>query len=144
MSIYCTYLTTYFGSKLPMFYIGSTSVEKVKSGYHGSVMSKDYKSIYESELKQNPQLFKTKILRTFYIRGDAFDHEAKLQRFYKVDKSNMYFNKAIAKRKFNMQGLKHSDETKCKMRKSHQGKNFTQEHKDNLNKTKIGRKHRSE
>lgn len=43
---YCVYHTTYIGNKLPPNYIGSTSVEKIKKGYYGSVKSKSYKSIW--------------------------------------------------------------------------------------------------
>jgi hypothetical protein len=35
------YRTEYFGSKLPKYYIGSSSVAKVESGYKGSVCSKN-------------------------------------------------------------------------------------------------------
>ena len=49
-TIYCTYLTIYSGNKLPTFYIGSTSVEKIEQGYRGSVSSKRYQSIWEKEL----------------------------------------------------------------------------------------------
>ena len=63
-NIYCTYLTIYKGNKLPPFYIGSTSVDKINTGYHGTVSSKKYKDIYKQELITNPQIFKTKILTT--------------------------------------------------------------------------------
>jgi hypothetical protein len=53
-TIYCTYLTIYSGNKLPPFYIGSTSVNRISNGYHGSVSSKRYKSIWLEELKTNP------------------------------------------------------------------------------------------
>lgn len=55
-TIYCTYLTTYFGNKLPMFYIGSTSVSKIKNGYRGSVSSKQYKTVWMKELKENQKI----------------------------------------------------------------------------------------
>jgi hypothetical protein len=37
MSIYCVYLTCYRGNKLPPFYIGYSTIEKVKDGYKGTV-----------------------------------------------------------------------------------------------------------
>lgn len=46
---YCVYVTTYLGKKLPPFYIGSTSVDNLKNGYKGSVMSKKYKNIWKGE-----------------------------------------------------------------------------------------------
>lgn len=128
MSIYCTYLTTYFGSKLPMFYIGSTSVHKVlNENYRGSVSSKKYKDTYKSELKQNPQLFKTKILRTFDSRNEAISHELKLQKYLNMPKSPMYINLTYANGKFGMDitgknnpfyGKQHSSKTKIKISKS--------------------------
>ena len=48
--MYCVYLTTYFGAKLPMFYIGSSTVSRVNSGYRGSVSSKSYKEIWNNEI----------------------------------------------------------------------------------------------
>lgn len=44
-SIYCTYLTIYSGSKLPPFYMGSSSLKRIQAGYKGSVKSKLYKNI---------------------------------------------------------------------------------------------------
>ena len=57
--MYCVYLTTYKGNKLPPFYIGSTQVVQVERGYHGSVRSKKYEMMWKSELINNPHLFKT-------------------------------------------------------------------------------------
>lgn len=150
MSIYCTYLTIYSGSKLPPFYIGSSSVDKVKSGYHGSVKSRKYKSIYELELKQNPHLFKTKILRTFGIRTEATSSEYKLQKNLKVVKSSMYFNESLASPKGyfgrdvlgknnNMYGKTHSIESIMKMSNNRIGKySITVEHREKLNKSRKG------
>jgi hypothetical protein len=39
--MYCVYLTIYKGNNLPPFYIGSTSIDKIDGGYHGSVMSEE-------------------------------------------------------------------------------------------------------
>lgn len=33
--LYCTYLTSYFGNKLPPFYIGYTTVANINRGYRG-------------------------------------------------------------------------------------------------------------
>jgi hypothetical protein len=35
--MFAVYLTSYKGNKLPPFYIGSSSVSALNSGYHGSV-----------------------------------------------------------------------------------------------------------
>jgi len=96
MSIYCTYLTVYFGNKLPMFYIGSSFVVKINNGYHGSVSSKKYKSIWQSESKNNPHLFKTKIISYHNTRKSATEKELFLQKKMNVVKSTMYINESFA------------------------------------------------
>jgi hypothetical protein len=96
MSIYCVYLTTYKGSKLPPFYIGSSSVEKVNNGYHGSVCSIEYKSIWKQELIENPQLFETKIISTHDDRKEATLREREFQKKVDAVKSPLYINKSYA------------------------------------------------
>ena len=109
MNIYCTYLTIYCGNKLPPFYIGSTSIIKVDSGYHGSVKSKKYKDIWESELVENAKLFKTIILTKHHERKDATKRECLFQNSLKVVTSPMYINQAIAQKNFTT-GLNQSEE----------------------------------
>jgi NUMOD3 motif len=96
MNIYCTYLTSYFGNKLPLFYIGSTSVEKILKGYRGSVSSKKYKQIWKKELKENPHLFKTKIISKHQTKKEAMLKEQFFHKQLKVNVSPLYTNKAIA------------------------------------------------
>ena len=122
--MYCVYLTIYSGNKLPPFYIGSTSVEKVNSGYHGSVKSREYKYIYMNELKMNPNLFKTKIISLCKKRDDAFTREKILQKKLDVINNPLYMNRAIAGKGYNTSGSnngfygkKHTEETLAKMRK---------------------------
>ena len=91
-SIYCTYLTTYSGNKLPMFYIGSTSITKIRNGYKGSVSSKEYKQIWEKELKENPHLFKTKIITLHSDRKLATEKENYFHIKMNVVKSTLYLN----------------------------------------------------
>ena len=93
---YCTYVTFYSGNKLPPFYIGSTSVDKIEKGYRGSVKSKRWKQIYESEIKTNPQLFRSEIIETFSERQSALNHELELQRSNDVVKSHWFFNESFA------------------------------------------------
>jgi hypothetical protein len=99
-NIYCTYLTTYSGDKLPPLYIGSTSVEKINKGYHGSVESKKYKEIWLSELSENPHLFQTKILTTHSTREEALEEEVRYQLEHDVVRSPEYINMAVANKKF--------------------------------------------
>jgi hypothetical protein len=96
MSIYCTYITTYSGDKMPPFYIGSTSKKKIDNGYYGSICSKEYKEIWKNELKFSPHLFTTQILELFETRIEAYTHERQLHIEHDVVKSELYINKTIA------------------------------------------------
>lgn len=96
MSIYCTYLTIYKGSKLPPFYIGSTSIKNIEHGYRGSVKSKKYKNIWKEELNNNPFLFSTKIISTHISKQDALLKEYNFQVSLGVMNSPMYINEAVA------------------------------------------------
>ena len=97
MNIYCTYLTIYLGNKLPPFYIGSSTIDRINSGYRGSVSSKKYKIIWESELKLNPHLFQTKIISTHQTSKEARQKEMFFHEQLKVVKSEMYVNLSIAR-----------------------------------------------
>lgn len=101
-SLYCVYLTIYRGNKLPPFYIGSTSLAKVSTGYHGSVSSKEYGKIWKQELRDNPDQFKTIILSEHSTRAAAFDHEEYLQKARKVVINPMYINRSYANAKFTL------------------------------------------
>jgi hypothetical protein len=84
------------GNKLPMFYIGSTSLFKIEKGYKGSVSSKQYKSLWKTELKNNPELFKTKVISIHTDRKSATEKENMLHRKLSVVKNVLYVNKAMA------------------------------------------------
>lgn len=94
--MYCTYLTIYFGHKLPRRYIGSSSVEKVLNGYNGSVSSIKWKSLYDEEQKENKHLFKTRILTIHLTDSVAREMEKQLHIKYDVVASPLYFNESIA------------------------------------------------
>ncbi len=93
---YCCYLTIYLGKLLPPFYLGSTSVKKINDNYHGSASSKKWSKKYQQELKNNPKLFKTIILRTTKTRKVAMGIELFLQKKNNVVNSNFFFNEAYA------------------------------------------------
>lgn len=95
-NIYCTYVTFYSGDKLPPFYIGSTSIKKIASGYHGSVCSKKWKQIYKNEIENNPSLFDTEIINTFTNRQEALADELELQKSNDAVKSSWFFNESFA------------------------------------------------
>ena len=94
--MYCTYLTTYSGNKLPPFYIGYSTVEKVNSGYMGSVTSRNYKDIWLKEKNERSYLFKTFIISVHSDIKEAQEKEKYLQRHFKVRMNPMYINKSIA------------------------------------------------
>ncbi len=94
---YCVYLTIYGGKLLPPFYIGSTYIDNIiKNNYHGSVASKKYKKIYEQELNDNPDKFRTIILRSTVTRRMASRVEYYIQRKNKVVRNNFFFNVSYA------------------------------------------------
>lgn len=149
MSIYCVYLTCYRGNKLPPFYIGYSTIEKVENGYKGTVKSQRYKALYQQELKDNPHLFKTHIISRCSSRKDALDREAAIQRHFRVHTNPMYINLAISNEKFFVE--KHTDEYKERHRKIFIGRVLTEDWKrkiGNGNRGKVRsvefRKHISE
>ena len=163
--MYCVYLTTYFGNKLPPFYIGSASIDRINKGYHGTVSSKRYKSIWAKELADNPQLFSTRIICQFVSRKDALEKEKKLQMLLSAVQNGLYINQAYAcpngffgrdvKGENNpMYGKSLSDKSKGRISSAHTGKLLTDSHKDNIKRyqqqywssenSKQHRKYRSE
>lgn len=108
-NIYCTYVTTYLGNKLPPFYIGSSSVERVNSGYRGSIKSKKWSGIFYNELKENPHLFFTEIIKTFDDKKSAVEYELQLQIANDVVKSKWFFNESLA-RDFGWHGMNNKGE----------------------------------
>jgi hypothetical protein len=94
---YCVYLTTYRGNKLPMFYIGSASIDKINCGYNGSVASAEYRELWQQERKDRPHLFKTVVISTHRTRDEAYQKEGKLHTALNVAASPMYINRTIAR-----------------------------------------------
>jgi hypothetical protein len=96
--IYVVYLTTYIGTKLPPYYIGSTSLYNIThKNYIGSVNSKRYKNLFIEESKLNSHLFKTEIISTHKSRKDALEAELAEQIKRDVVKSPEYINLSFAK-----------------------------------------------
>lgn len=93
---YYVYHTTYSGDKLPANYIGSSSVDKVNKNYHGSVASKEYKTIWKSELKEHPELFKTEIISYHDTRSEASYKEYQMQKIFNVVQNPIFINMAYA------------------------------------------------
>jgi hypothetical protein len=152
--MYAVYLTIYSGKRLPPLYIGSTSIEKIKNGYYGSVVSKKYKLIFKEELKQHPELFNIKILSTHDTRKKAIEFELYLQKYFDVVKSDLFFNEAfasingmfgrdVAGENNPMFGKKHNQITKQIIREKRGNEkryNITDKHKEIISKTHKGKK----
>ena len=93
---YVVYLTMYSGSLLPKFYIGSSNISKVNNGYNGTVKSKRYSKIFNSEQKQNKGLFKTRVLSFHKLRKEALEEELRIQQKHKVVENINYINESYA------------------------------------------------
>ena len=138
-AIYVVYFTTYSGALLPPFYIGSTSMARITKGYHGSVTSAKYATLWKSEIKHHPELFQTRIVSEHETRSEALLEEQRLHLELDVVNHPLFINQAIAglhprnsgkgrkmsdKTKDALQasrlGSHHTEETKAKMRKSHE------------------------
>lgn len=141
---FCVYLTIYSGNLLPPFYIGYSQVLKVERGYRGSVSSKEYRKLWKSE---NESLFKTKILKTFRTRQEAFQYEKKLIALLNAHKNPLYVNRALypnlgkpfIKRHQIHVGRKRSLETRRKLSQSLTGKRWSEERKRAFSESTKGR-----
>lgn len=122
MKQFCTYLTVYQGNLLPPFYIGSTSIERIKNGYRGTVASSKYKQLWRDENKHNPQLFRTYIISTHDFREEAADKESFLQKQLNVRFNHLYSNLAQWHGGHVKYGHKQTKETRDKISKTRIGK----------------------
>lgn len=112
--MFVTYLTVYSGEKLPPFYIGSTTEERLAKGYHGSIRSVKYRAIWEQEIIDHPELFETRILTSHDAREDSLIKEEEIQKMFDAVKSPLFTNMAYARGGFINPGS-FSDETRAKM-----------------------------
>jgi len=94
--LYCVYLTTYAGTKLPKFYVGSSSIKNVENGYKGSVSSKEFRAIWLTELTSHPELFSTQIISKHATREEALLAERDYQLVNNVVRNENFINKALA------------------------------------------------
>jgi hypothetical protein len=136
--MYCTYLTVYSGNKLPPFYIGHSSISKVESGYHGTVLSKKYKSIYDAELLEHPELFKTIQLTKHKTKKEAHTKEKQFLKHFNAKHNPMFFNMNNADGAPSFKGFKHSAKTKARMRNKHKGKKFSTESRQKMSLSRTG------
>jgi hypothetical protein len=138
---------------MPPFYIGYTKTEKVlNENYNGTVKSKAYKKIWNSERKENPHLFITKILSHHKTRKEAHSREVFIQKHLNVAKNPLYINRAISNEKFYRKPgeYSHSEETKAKIGKANsiirkgkpapnKGKPMSEARKKHLSELNIGK-----
>jgi hypothetical protein len=133
MDIYCVYLTIYSGNLLPPFYIGFSKLENIAKGYHGSVVSKRYRDIWEKELIKHPEHFKSIILTTHPTRRAANERESSFQKSLNAARNPLYTNRAHGARFFNTKGYKMSEETRKVYRKPKSA-----DHRANISKGRMG------
>jgi hypothetical protein len=143
---YVVYHTTYFGDKFPANYIGSTSIDKIQQGYKGSVSSKEYKSVWQSELKTNPHLFSIEIISYHDTRSDATYKELQIQKLFNIVKNPLFVNKSYAQPN-GFFGMRNSGTTASMYGKTswnkdkspwNKGKSLTKEHKIKLSEANKG------
>jgi len=100
--MYCVYFTIYKGSRLPPFYVGSTKIAKIARGYHGSVSSALWGSIWKQEIRENPHLFMTLIIpgQIRHTAAEILDLELAWQQAFDVVEDISFINQAFAKSGF--------------------------------------------
>ena len=103
MGIYCTYLTVYTGNKLPPFYVGCSTLARIKQGYHGSVSSKKYKTIWKEELLNHSERFRSVVLTTHKTKEAAIEREHKFHIALQVASHPLYINQTQNKQPLNFQ-----------------------------------------
>lgn len=137
--MYCIYLTVYGGDLMPHFYVGSTSIKNISKGYHGSVSSQEWKSIWKQELKDHPELFVTLIIHHLHneTRNEALELEKQWQKVFDAVTCNMFSNRAYATGQFFNSG--HSEKTKTKIGKGHKGTTHSDEAKAKMSLAKKGK-----
>jgi len=90
---WCVYVITYSGDKLPPFYVGYVGLDRIlNEGYHGSVCSQKYEALWKSELKENPHLFRRKILRSFKTQKEAIRFEGEFLSHFGAGTSRLFVN----------------------------------------------------
>lgn len=141
--MYCVYLTVYRGNLMPRCYIGHSTVVRVNSGYRGSVLSKAYREIWKRELKDNPQLFKTRMLSIWGTREDASKEEVRIQKKYSVHNNPRFINRHINAESFFSGGTPVSQETKDKISKTKASHPYKHppEVIERIRQARLGKKH---
>lgn len=148
---WCVYVVVYSGTalnhdgeRLHPFYIGFKNMKQMlTTDYCGSVMSIQWRKIWELEQLFNPHLFKRKIIRTFETKTEANNFEkeflihfdAKNHSFF-VNKANGYLSGRVFGCKVGPQSPEHIEKRASKLR----GKPRDEETKLKISQTSTGRK----
>ena len=94
----CVYVISYsgfavneYGERLPPFYIGSRYTNLMEN-YYGSLTSKRWSKIWRKESRENPHLFKRRIIKTFDTRKEASDYEEEILKRFNAARSDFFVN----------------------------------------------------
>lgn len=123
INLHCVYITIYSGDIftpkykhtpiMPYLYIGSTTLQNILlRNYHGSVSSKKYKSIWNQERINNPDLFKTYILAFVDTSNNARQLEGEFHIINDVKNNPKYLNMVHANEWYEWDGSDESLVTK--------------------------------
>ena len=108
------------------FSVPEEFIDKIEKGYNGSVKSKKYRIIWESERRHNRNLFKTIILKTFSSKLEATESEEKLQKYFSVHRNPMYINQNISGKYFSAETKFKDIEFQREMsRRAHSNPNYS-------------------
>ena len=141
VSIYVVYITTYKGTLLPPFYIGSTSLRRIERGYGGSVSSRKYRDIWKSERQDNPQLFETRVISEHKTRAEAVDAERDAQLIVGAAASPFFMNMSTAGSgtPFNNSGRKMSEKTRAALRAANTGREVSDQTRQKMSEARAKR-----
>ena len=100
---------------------------------------------FMNEQKINKDKFKYKVIKMFETREEAINLEIKLHNKFEVQKNKKFYNRSKqTTTKFDTSGVQLSNELKLKLSKFNKGKTLSDEHKEKIKLTLIGRKHSEE
>ena len=120
-------------------YIGSSINIKHRLSQHKSALKRGVHN--SGKLQNHVNKYGLEDLKFEMLLGCSNDDLISFEQFY-IDSLNPYFN--IRKKAENNFGMKHSEETKEKLRQFFIGKKLCPQHKENISKSLIGKKRTQE
>jgi hypothetical protein len=123
-------------------YYGSRSC---KSHPHDDLGIKYFSSSHDKDFikdqKEHPEHYRYKIVRIYETRKDALELEIKLHETFDVGINESFYNRSKqTSSKFNIYGLKHSEETRKKISESLKGKTSSEESRKKMSEARKGEK----